>query len=492
MEPNNKENDTEFWKRLIANPRARQEAARNNLMVFYLLYRSRESNLYNLANFQKEIMGILQDPEHTFFVLEAARGSGKTTLAVYMNAIWSIVGARQLKYVVIITRNNEQARMCMNNIKYLMLQEPLRSDMGPFKESEGEWRSTNIDILKYGARITILSIEQQIRGITHNGTRPQLFLIDDLENYASAKSPEMREKIYQTLVSDIMPAGDKDTRYIVIGTRLHEESLIMHLKNQIEDNKRDGIFRSYPIMQGNRILWPEKYSMEDIKKLKRQTDPLAWANEYMLKLIPPEDQIVKPEWIKYYDIAPEIERENFSGFYAFVDPAFSESKTADCTAIVVMAVYWNRSTKTSSAYVVEVINRRMSLPASISECKRINDQLWNMFKRNTTFVIEGGNGLSLGQMLKREKLNVVMINPGQRDKRYRLHLASEDIKNGNILFQKKGCETLIRQIVNFGSEKFDDACDALTLYSLFVLDQQPRPSEPPRILLLDWNTGEIS
>ena len=112
----------------------------------------------------------------------------------------------------------------------------------------------------------------------------------------------MREKIYQTFVSDIMPAGDKATRYIVIGTRSQEQSLIMRLKNQIEDGERDGIFRSYPIMQDDKILWSEKYSIEDILKLKRQTDPMAWANEYMLQLIPPEDQIVKSEWIKYYDV----------------------------------------------------------------------------------------------------------------------------------------------------------------------------------------------
>ena len=190
--------------------------------------------------------------------------------------------------------------------------------------------------------------------------------------------------------------------------------------------------------------------------------------------------------------APGTEKENFCGFYVFIDPAFSESKTADCTAIVTMAVYWDKPTKTSSARVVEVVNRRMSLPASISECHRINDQLFNLFKRKITFVIEGGSGLALRQMLEREKLKVIMINPGQRDKRYRLHLASGDIKNGNILFQKKGCDTLIRQIVNFGQEKFDDACDALTLYSLFVLDQPPHPPETPRIIWLDMRTGEIS
>ena len=492
MEQNqNPQNDMELWNRLVSDPPARQEAARNNLMIFYLLYRSRQGRLYDLAYFQKEIMGILRDREHTFFVLEGARGSGKTTIAVYMNAIWSIVGEQQLKYVVIITRNNDQARMCMNNIKHLMLQEPLRSDMGPFSEADGEWRSTAIDIPKYGARIAVLSIEQQIRGTSHNGVRPQLIIADDLENYASAKSAEMREKVYQTFFSDIVPAGDTDTRYIVIGTRLHEQSLIMRLKNKIEDGDHDGIFRSYPIMRDGDILWQEKYTMEEIVKLQRRTDPMSWMNEYMLELIPPEDQIVKPEWIKIYHDAPDIGLENFVGFFTFIDPAFSEKKTADFTAIITMAVYWDKKTKTNTAYIIEVTNRRMSVPDSVSECERISSEIYKLFKKNVTFVIEGGSGIALGQLLS-QRHKVKMVNPGQRDKRYRLHLASQYIKDGSILFSKKGCDALIRQIINFGTEEHDDLCDALTLYALTILDEPIRPPSVPRIYFIDWRNGNIT
>ena len=217
MKKKNKQTDQEVWEHLVADPHARQEAARKNLMIFYLLYRSREGALYDLADFHKEIISILQDPEHTFFILEGARGSGKTTLAVYMNAIWSIVGEQQLKHVLIITRNYDQACTCMDNIKFLMMQEPLCSDMGPFKESGNIWGPNSIDVPKYGARITVLSIEQQIRGISYNGIRPQLIIADDLENYTLAKSPEIRKvRRYIKLFSQIVPAGDTDTRYIVI------------------------------------------------------------------------------------------------------------------------------------------------------------------------------------------------------------------------------------------------------------------------------------
>ena len=112
-----------------------------------------------------------------------------------------------------------------------------------------------------------------------------------------------------------------------------------------------------------------------------------------LKLIPPEDQIIKPEWIQYYKYVPDVEGKDFCGFFVFIDPAFSESRKADYTAMVVMAVYWNKTTKKPIAYVAEVVNRRMSLPKSISECKRINDQLLNLFDCNQLLLSRVAVGL---------------------------------------------------------------------------------------------------
>ena len=37
------------------------------------------------------------------------------------------------------------------------------------------------------------------------------------------------------------------------------------------------------------------------------------------------------------------------------------------------------------------------------------------------------------------------------------------IKTGKILFPKKGCEELLRQLVHFGVEKHDDLADAFSV-----------------------------
>ena len=58
--------------------------------------------------------------------------------------------------------------------------------------------------------------------------RPSLIIVDDLEDLAFVKSQENRDKAYNWLSSDVIPMGEKDrTKVMVIGTKLHEDSLIM-------------------------------------------------------------------------------------------------------------------------------------------------------------------------------------------------------------------------------------------------------------------------
>ena len=48
-----------------------------------------------------------------------------------------------------------------------------------------------------------------------------------------------------------------------------------------------------------------------------------------------------------------------------------------------------------------------------------------------------------------------------KDKRARLRVATQYIKNGIVKFPRTGCEHPLTQLFGFGSEKHDDAVDAL-------------------------------
>ncbi len=468
-QPNNATNEGEgFWEKVIGDPHVRREVTRKNLLMFFNVY-CPEDIKYDIAPFQKEVFGILQDQAHRFVVIEAFRGSAKTTIVNKTYGIWAVVGEQQKKNVLIIAQTQEQARYYLTNIKGLMLRDPLRSDMGPFEELSNEWRINTIVIPKYDARITIASVDQPIRGLLHGSYRPDLIICDDLESVNSVKSPDIREKLYSWFTSDILPLGDLNTRTIVVGTRLHEESIIMKLKEDIEEGRRDGIVRSYPIIDIDKnILWPGKYpNMEAVDKERmRIGNDDSWRQEYMLELVPEGSQVVPREWIQYYDEMPNNPKNHVMTITA-VDPALSEAEKSDFSAIVSAEVFmydWELR-----IYIHrDPVNQKMKYPELLDRITLISKSLGKGW--STALVFEDVAFQKAGiQDLQARGFYVIPFRPGATDKRTRLAMASPLIKLGKVLFPREGAEELVDQIVYFPNVKHDDLVDALTMLVLQVM-----------------------
>ncbi len=61
----------------------------------------------------------------------------------------------------------------------------------------------------------------------------------------SVKTREGRNKTFDWFTGEIIPAGDTNTKLIAIGNLLHEDSLLMRLKERIDNNDIDGISVSF-------------------------------------------------------------------------------------------------------------------------------------------------------------------------------------------------------------------------------------------------------
>src|ERR1019366_8060834 len=119
------------------------------------------------------------------------------------------------------------------------------------------------------------------------------------------------------------PTGDRNTRIILIGNLLHRESLVMHLKHDIEEGQRDGVFKAYPLLDASgKALWSGKYpTPADIEEEHRKSgNEFAWQREYLLNIIADEDQVIDEDWIQYYDELPQ-NAGSYRGLYMGVDLA---------------------------------------------------------------------------------------------------------------------------------------------------------------------------
>jgi len=292
----------------------------------------------------------------------------------------------------------------------------------------------------------------------------------------SVKTQENRDKLFEWLTSDVLPAGDKDTRLVFIGTPLHEDSLLRRLEKQFEVGNPRNVFRRYPILDENgKPLWPGKFPNEADIQAEREKclNERAWLREYMLKIVSPDDQRVQREWIQYYKDFPTGPDARFRQITLGIDPARSQSATADYTAMVGARVYGAGTERT--IYI---------LPNPVN-AKLTTEQILNKVEMLTLAYGAGGKTLRvyvedvnfqgiLAELLVGKGIRAKLFPLKGRSKDDRLEAIVRLIEVGKILFPEKGAEKLIEQILGFGSEKHDDLVDAFTMTVLQSLEDTKR------------------
>lgn len=300
----------EYLKNLLdeirKSAKLRVEAACRSHKLFFGIYLSKYAYAYATAKFQQEIFELTENVKATMVVIVAFRDSAKSTICTTSFPLWSILTG-QAKFVIIAGNTRPLVRQHLANIKEeVENNDLLKNDLGPFKSHHDEWGAYALVFPKYGAKIMAVSSEQSVRGLRFKNHRPDLIIADDLEDAESVRTQEGRDKTYRWFKGELLPAGTINTRVFVVGNLLHQDSLIVRLQSDIESGIIAGEFRKYPILdsEGN-PTWPAKYpTLESIEEHRKQiNDNIIWEREFMLHLIPPENQIIRREWIQLYDYA---------------------------------------------------------------------------------------------------------------------------------------------------------------------------------------------
>jgi len=429
---------------------------------------------YTPADFHKEIFRITEDEKIKLAVIVAFRGSAKSTILTLSYALWAILGIQQKKFVLILSKTQNQAKAHFTNLKKeLESNELLRADLGPFETKDDEWGSYTIVLPKYGARITAASSEQSIRGLRHGQFRPQLILADDVEDLQSVKTLEGRDKTHQWFSGEVVPIGERDTRIIVVGNLLHEDSLLKRLSKGIEDRILNGVYRFYPLLDAdNMIAWPGKYPDAAAVEAERKKvgNEAAWQREYLLRIIPDTERLVQQEWIQYYDVIPDECRSDFRYAATGIDLAISENTTADYTSMVSAKIFGRK--ENLKIYILpNPVNERLDFPKTLERAKFLSKSLGNGIPTKL-FIESVGYQQALIQQLKNENYPAEEFQTHGQDKRARLALTTNLIESGRVQFSKYGSDDLVQQLVGFGSERHDDLADAFAILILKILESE--------------------
>jgi predicted phage terminase large subunit-like protein len=424
---------------------------------------------------------------------------------------------RRRRYIIIIsetpsvsTANMEWIR---NQLKY---NAKLRADFGPLLSPKDQsnitdksdafiaWHPADGDRRKQLTLVEAASTGQALRGRNWNGSRPDLLVLDDLEDArpgGNASTPEQRAKLSDWFSQTVMPLGDpkgKKTAFVYMGTTVHYEALLMKVLYNRSDfesrvyraiidfpermdmweemrliyverenkNRREDALAFYEankteLLRGSRVLWPEVQPLLKLMMWKWDNSSKAFNTEYMNNPIDEESMIFNPETFTYYDNSiTEFPHSQFSVSMG-IDFAMGKKERGDYSAISVVAKH-----KTNGAvYVIDSYGERIKPDGFI---KVIVDKVLKYEPDVVAAESQAAQEFFVDTLINELSAagypsftRVKKVNQRSRTE-MRIEAMLPDIESGTIRFNKRH-SLLLEQFERYGQGGHDDLPDSLEM-----------------------------
>lgn len=429
------------------------------------------------------------DSGHQKVVIAAPRGLGKTSIMLYGLVSRHILFETK-KFIIYLSNSADNAMLQTDSLKHELLSNAsIRKFFGSIKtkrlETEYEEQfSKKAWITTGGTLVLPRGAGQQIRGLLYHGHRPDLIIIDDLEDKEEITNDKIRKKNKEWFYSDVMKCisrYEKNYNFVYIDTLKHEDALLQDLleaddwtslrqsicddeyntyapqfmtteeiKTEVEEHKKKGVLdvfyremRNVPIAGETATFKPEyfKYYTEGIKQLTAYPDP---------------DDASKTEKTSVEDLINLI----------IVDPAKEPQLHNADTAIVGIGV----DRKTKKIFIRDIVSDKLYPDQMYRET-------FDMAARLKAMVI-AVEVTSLHQFISQPFENEMRVRnifaqyfelKAVAKKEERIGWLAPFYRQGYVYHNKASCQKLESQLIGFPRSKLWDVMDA-TAYIVKLLD----------------------
>ena len=175
---------------------------------------------------------IIRSPKGENEAVGAPRGEGKSTQVTQLFTLWCIVTG-QKHYAVIVMDSIDQAYPMLEAIKAELEFNPrLKTDFPEVCGQGRVWQAGTI-VTANDVKVQVAGSGKKLRGLRHGPYRPDLTVLDDIENDEQVRNPEQRDKLNAWLTKTVLPLGGVGQKYdvIYIGTILHYDSVLNRTLN---------------------------------------------------------------------------------------------------------------------------------------------------------------------------------------------------------------------------------------------------------------------
>jgi predicted phage terminase large subunit-like protein len=273
-----------------------------------------------------------------------------------------------------------------------------------------------------------------------------LVVIDDpVKDRATAESAIEREKLWSwftdTLYTRLEPGGS----VLVLGTRWHSDDLIGRL---ISDGWTSVVLPA--IDDEGRSLCPERFTTEQLLKIKEQLGSYGWSSLYMGQPYSRGGAVFTD--VHHYDVIPGERRQ----FTIGVDFAYSTKSRADYSVAVVLAQVDGIS------HVVEVIRMQVAAPDFLARLLALQSRYGGA---KAVAYIGGQEGGVVDTMRALAPSFNIETRPATQDKFTRCQPVAAAWCAGKLLLPRKAfwLDAFVSEVVGFTGigDRNDDQVDAL-------------------------------
>ena len=273
------------------------------------------------------------------------RGHGKTTTWVVGLSLWALCVIKK-RYVVIIGSNAQNAESNLASIiEELENNEQIRHDYPHLRarlDASGKTtKYTDRDVEFMGdQKISARGTGTKIRGMKFRNFRPDLLILDDIEDEENVNTEAQRQKTERWFTDVVLnlEGGSQKADIITIGTIIHNEALIAKL---VKENRYAYFERSFQDaildMDAQQVLWPDEWSWDRLMQKREEIGDRAFSREFRNRPLEEGADIFHPERTFYFDNWLDDQGQFMNSVlprYCFIDPA--EGKRAGCHTSVVI------------------------------------------------------------------------------------------------------------------------------------------------------------
>ena len=339
-------------------------------------------------------------------------------------------------------------------------------------------RSTAVEIVttRRGVRLTT-SI-----GGTLTGRGGNLIIIDDPMKAQDAMSEPTREAVKAWFSGTLLSRLDnKETdAIIVVMQRVHVDDLAGHLIAaggwevltlpaiaEVDETIVLGRGRVRHRRAGE-ALHATRESLATLEALRAEIGSLAFSAQYQQAPVPVEGNLIRREWLRFYDAPPE--RRAGDVLLLSWDTAMKASETSDYSVGTVWLM------REDVHYLLDLVRERLDFP----DLKRRAIALHERWRPLATLVEDKGSGTSLLQELRTLVLPVIPFQP-LGDKAMRMHAQSVRFEAGSVYLPRAAAwlDGLLAELLAFPAGRHDDQVDSISQALEWAAEHRSRPI--PRI-----------